>query len=905
MEHDALTTTQLTVRESTILRLLEDLTARRLKGEDIPDEAIIADHADLMPELGDKLQALSSAERARRIAGDASRIDDSWTPNGAGDTLRDRATPFDRFRGYEVREVAGRGGMGVVYKALQTATNREVAIKVMFEGPLAASHHQERFEREARILAQLKHPNIVTVHDTGSSAGRFYLVMDYIDGKSLDAHMAEAKPPIRRTLELFAKICEAVSAAHLRGVIHRDLKPSNIRIEAGGEPQLLDFGLATVTSQDEGSVSSAHAMTMTGQFVGSLPWASPEQAQGASGAIDLRTDVYSLGVILYQLLTGRFPYSVVGNIRDVIDNILTADPGKPSTIDRQIDNEVETIMLKCLAKEPERRYQSAGDLARDVRRYLAGEPISAKQDSGWYLVRKAVRRYRVAVSVVAGFLFLSIAFSVTMSVLYRRAQNEAQRTRQTLEFLQDTLFAASSKRLGSDATLVEALDQAERDIATRFSSQPQIEAALRYTLGSAYETLWQKDRAVKHLRIARDLNSRTLGPEHAETMKCTVLLGMVLAELRQPEAVELQREALRVRLKRHGNQSELVAQSKSELAFSLFAAANPPRWEEAESYFQQALELYSQTLGPEHEDIARSLHEFAAMRQFEGKLEEAEHLFRRSLAMSRKLLGDDHQFVMECKRDFADVLKSLGKFDEAQSLMEQVLAGTSRLFGKTWVPFMLRQMASLQRAKGDLPAAEEMIRKALAVDCEQLADRHPDQAERLMGLAGSLLAYEAPPVGRHVADSASPTTTHPPYCQAVVAMSELGQHPHPLPATFTDLVAIIEDRYTADEAEPLLRECVDVLEQSGSQPTWFAPHAMSAHGRCLIELGRYGEAETVLTGAYTTLSDTLGESHARTTGAIECLINLYEQTGRPDMSAEYRRLWDRLSSQAAPESTAD
>ncbi len=852
MEHDASPAAELTIRESTILKLLEDVTARRMSGEDVHDKTVIADHPDLMPELGERLQALRAAERARAIAGDTSWRDAPSARGGSQNAFGDQPLPFDSFHGYEIREVAGRGGMGVVYRAMQIATNREVAIKVMYEGPLASSQHHARFEREARILAQLKHPNIVTVHDTGSSGGRFYLVMDYIGGQALDAYMADRKPSIRETLELYAKICEAVAAAHLRGVIHRDLKPSNIRIAPDGEPHLLDFGLATVTSQDGDSIVSSCTMTMTGQFVGSLPWASPEQARGTPGAIDLRTDVYSLGVILYQLLTGRFPYAVVGNIRDVIDNILTADPAKPSTIDRRVDNEVETIVLKCMAKEPERRYQSAGELARDVRRYLAGEPISAKQDSGWYLLRKAVHRHRVAAGVIAGFLVLSVAFGVTMSVLYRRAQLETRRTRQTLGFLQDTLFAASSKRLGSDATLVEALDLAAERVETEFAGQPEIEAALRYTLGSAYETLWQKETAVHHLRIARDLNRQVLGPEHPDTIRCMVHLGMVLAELQDAEAVELQREALRVRLDRYGDQHRLVAQSKSELAFALFIAASPPQWEQAERYFQEALETYSQTIGPEHEDIARSLHEFAIMRQFEGRIEEAERLFRQSLAMSRSLLGDDHQFVVECMRDFSDVLQRLGKFDEAESMLQQVRARTARLFGRTWLPLVVGQLASLQRAKGDLAAAELTIREALAAECEQLAGSCPGQAERLERLAESLMAYEPlapagpdslPPEARAEwnpdlsgaranalspeprasarADSRIPEQGKgqtPPYCQAALAISELSQAPQPAAALFTTLVAIIKDYYSPDDAERLLSECVDVLGQAGLKP---------------------------------------------------------------------------------------
>jgi WD40 repeat protein len=347
----------------------------------------------------------------------------------------------DSIPGYEILREIHRGGQGVVYQAVQKSTNRKVAIKVMREGPFAGTGDKARFEREVQILGQLQHPNIVAVHDSGSAAGSFYFVMDYISGQPLDVYLAGAaekehgakgsKGPgrvglsIDSTLKLFAKICEAVNAAHLRGVIHRDLKPGNIRIDAQGEPHVLDFGLAKVAGGPMG-LGELAAMTLTGQFVGSLPWSAPEQAEGAPSKIDTRTDVYSLGVVLYQMLTGKFPYEVVGNMRDVLDRIMNAEPVKPSTLGgasasrRRINDEVETIVLKCLSKERERRYQTGGELARDIQHYLAGEAIEAKRDSAFYMLKKQLRRYKGPAAVAATFVVLLVAFGISMSVLAAR-----------------------------------------------------------------------------------------------------------------------------------------------------------------------------------------------------------------------------------------------------------------------------------------------------------------------------------------------------------------------------------------------------------------------------------------------------------------------------------------------------
>jgi len=348
-------------------------------------------------------------------------------PRTRAPSEEDLLPPADSFPGYEIIREIHRGGQGIVYQAIQKTTKRKVAVKVLHMGPFAGSRGRARFEREVAILAQLEHPNIVSVLDSGvtsEAAGKqcFY-VMDYVSGQTLDAYLSSsASKPIQDILELFLKICDAVNAAHLKGITHRDLKPSNIRIDHSGEPHVLDFGLAKiVTGEVTESAEHPEMMSMTGQFIGSLPWASPEQAEGAPSKIDIRSDVYSLGVILYQLLTGgKFPYQVIGNMRDVMDNILRAEPARPSTVRRQINDEVETIVLKTLQKERDRRYQSAGELAKDIKRYLTGQPIEAMRDSGWYMIRKAVRRHKLGFG--AGAALLAVIVGVSAYAYYNGVQ---------------------------------------------------------------------------------------------------------------------------------------------------------------------------------------------------------------------------------------------------------------------------------------------------------------------------------------------------------------------------------------------------------------------------------------------------------------------------------------------------
>lgn len=392
---------------------LEGFLDRRSANPEYTDAAssLLSHHLEICPRCRRRSENLEQDHALLAALADAHVTASAPRPRERSKTTSPLAT--DATPGYEILSEIHRGGQGVVYRAVQKATKRTVALKVLLQGSFASVRQRQRFEREVDLAAGLRHPNIVTLYDSGVAPdGNLFFAMEHIEGMALDRYIRDRREGLRgddphvlkETLGLFSKLCDAVHHAHQHGIIHRDLKPSNILVDAEGEPHVLDFGLAKITDPEQ--IAKASLMTLTGEFMGTLAYAAPEQTRGDPTLIDVRTDVYALGVLFYEMLTGHLPYRVAGAMADVLSAIAEAEPEPPGAWYRgnavtatvaafapiKLDHEVETIVLKTLSKDPARRYQSAEALRVDIEHYLAGEPIDAKRDSFWYVAGKKLKR---------------------------------------------------------------------------------------------------------------------------------------------------------------------------------------------------------------------------------------------------------------------------------------------------------------------------------------------------------------------------------------------------------------------------------------------------------------------------------------------------------------------------------
>lgn len=690
-------------------------------------------------------QGAESAER--RKGADAEREE-------SGDARRGYSHPLIVIEGFEILEEIGRGGMGVVYKAQEKDPPRTVALKVLLEGPFASEASKRRFEREVELAAQLEHPNIVTMLESGIASGRHYFVMQLVDGRRLDEYMVAHDVSIDDKLRLFSKICQAVNYAHQRGIIHRDLKPSNILIDQDGAPKILDFGLAKVVDPDEPGAGPT-LLSLTGQVMGTLPYMSPEQATGALRDIDIRTDVYSLGVILYEMLTGEYPYKVVGQMADVLKNIVEAEPKKPSTIRRQINDEVETIVLKALAKEKERRYQSAEALGRDVGQYLRGEAIDAKRDSGWYVFKKTVRRYKAPVAVVVAFVAVLGAASVVSRIQYSkaeaaraetaherdkaiRARNASDKARTdadaVTDYLADWLSSVDPEKQGIDVTLREMLDQASKTIGEKFADKPLIEARLRHTIGWTYRGLGLYDKAEGHLADAAVLYRREKGPRHPNTLSALNAFAVVLVDRGDYTSAAARFKAVfEIRRRVLGEEHNRTLESMNNLAGALLQIA---KYAEAEAMYRKALEIQHRVLGEEHPLTLRTMSNMALVLGRQGKYVEAEELSRRTLAIRRRVQGEEHPRTLISMERLAGSLGNQGKYAESEALFRKTLQIRRRVLGPEH-PRTLHQMSSLARVlfnRGEYAEAEELSRRTLAIQRRVLGDEHPATLDSMSNL---------------------------------------------------------------------------------------------------------------------------------------------------------------------------
>jgi hypothetical protein len=487
---------------------------------------------ELLESVGHVLQREAKDKKVRQ-AGSSGNTDE------AGRAAAYPILPPETIQGYRILEELGRGGMGVVYRAVQLSTKRTVALKVMLDGPFASVTSRRRFEREVELAASLSHPGIVTIHDSGLCHGRYYFAMDLIEGQRLDRFVRDRPLAVRERLALVGRICEAVQYAHQRGVIHRDLKPSNILVDDRGQPHVLDFGLAKTLGTEH---ADSAQVTLLGHTPGTPAYMAPEQTEGSVVDVDTRTDVYALGVILYELLTDRPPYTVKGPASEVMRNIRQAEPARLRAFVRDLDRDVETIALKALAKDKGQRYQSAGDLAADINHYLSGEAIGARQTGAAHLLWKAIRRHRRLLSLLG--LGLLLAVSVAAGVAWRvratdhanllqrilglKVQATASMTAEDYQVAED-LYTSVLALDASDAEAKEGLARARQgfDIQSTGTTARKYLAEGRFdvALGAGLNSLkrYPDDAVLKHLvREAKGTATLTLKFDLGTVAKATL-----------------------------------------------------------------------------------------------------------------------------------------------------------------------------------------------------------------------------------------------------------------------------------------------------------------------------------------------------------------------------------------------
>ncbi|HEY7387980.1 MAG TPA: serine/threonine-protein kinase, partial [Bryobacteraceae bacterium] len=589
----------------------------------------------LISELYDAAAAMDPAERTRFIeercgSDDAMRRelmdafrDGGSTLAGVVEKAAAGVSGGDPWAGrrlgqYQILQMVGEGGMGAVYQAEQDHPRRIVALKVIKSG-LASAELLRRFERESEALARLQHPGIAQIYEAGAAETGFgqqpYFAMEFIHGVPLREYAETRKLGTRQRLELMAKVCDAVEHAHQRGIIHRDLKPANILVDESGQPKILDFGVARATDSD----AQATRQTDVGQLIGTLAYMSPEQVTADPLDLDTRSDVYALGVILYELLGNRLPYELSQHLHEAVKTIREQDPTRLSAISRSYRGDVETIVAKALEKDKTRRYASAAELANDLRRYLADQPITARPASTGYQLRKFARRHKAlvgATGVVFAVLIAGIVATTREAVRARRAELSAEAVS---DFLQNDLLAQASasmqasptRKADPDLKVRTALDRAAARIGGKFAGQPEVEASIRDTIGQTYQDLGLFPEARAQLERALLLERKTLGAEDPKALKILSHLGRTaILQGKYPEAETLLSRALEIQRRVLGLQNTETLYSLSNLAATYTLEG---KYAQAEGLSNQTLSIRRRLLGPEHPDTLSALNNLLSL----------------------------------------------------------------------------------------------------------------------------------------------------------------------------------------------------------------------------------------------------------------------------------------------------
>jgi eukaryotic-like serine/threonine-protein kinase len=646
---------------------------------------------------------------------------------------------------YRVIRLLGEGGMGAVYEAEQDQPRRRVALKVI-KAAWASPTMLKRFELESQSLGRLHHVGIAQIYEAGSAETPFgvqpFFAMELIQGQPLVEYADARKLDTRQRLALMIQVCEAAQHAHQNGIIHRDLKPGNILVDESGQPKILDFGLARVTDSD----AQATRQTDMGQLLGTLAYMSPEQVLADPLGIDTRSDVYALGVILYQLLASRFPYPLPREIHEVVQTIRNVDPAPLSSVNNAYRGDIETIVAKALEKDRERRYASAADLAADIQRYLNDQPIAAKPASAVYQLQKFARRHKTIVASAAAVLLalvLGIIASTWEAVRARRAEATAKQESAIAlavnEFLQKDILGQASaynqSKPDPDLKVRAALDRAAQNIQGKFDKQPDVEASIRDTIGKSFHDLGLYPEARAQFERVLELDRRVYGSEHPKTIGTMLSLAATEeAEGKYPEAEAMDKQVLNLSRRVQGPGHPATIRAMNRLA-SVYDYEG--KYADGEVIASQAVALSRQTNGPESTDTLNSMFFLAILYYEEGKFAEADSLGNQLVEARRRVLGPEHPDTLSAMNNLAATYAEERKLDESIALNKQIVEIRTRVLGPEH-PDTLDSTVNLafdNRVQHKYAEAEALDRKVLEIQRRVLGPEHPLTLRSMHNLA--------------------------------------------------------------------------------------------------------------------------------------------------------------------------
>ncbi|MFO0830600.1 MAG: serine/threonine-protein kinase [Phycisphaerales bacterium] len=698
------------------------------------------------PEAAEELSSLLSFHEDTRgiLDRSVSGVAASLTPTGMEPPVQHGPAPTRVGKFQVVREL-GRGGMGVVYEAVQDFPKRTVALKLV-RPEFVTTTLTRRFSHEAEALAMLQDPGIAALYEAGfaeQSPGvrQPYIAMEMVAGQSLTTYARSRELSVRDRLSLLARVADAVDHAHKRGVIHRDLKPGNIVVTDSGQPKVLDFGVARLTAQD----SAATIQTSAGQIVGTLGYMSPEQVEADPRKIDARSDVYALGVLLFELLAGKPPVEVVGlSVAQAVTKIREQEPALLGRLDATLRGDVEAIVAKAVEKDQARRYQSAGELAADIRRYLSDEPVLAHPQTAWYQATKFARRHRAFVASIAAVMTVLVVGIVATAwqahaanVAREQAQKEKVRAEEesatataVLQYFIDLLHQGHPEYTkGNDPTIGQLVKQSAPGVEKSFEKQPRVRYELHGVLGSVFAATgdlehsaeqyseqlalagevfpdqpghWVNDaaslgdtysdmddfaKAEPLLREAVRVGREKLGPDHDETVWAEICLAHLLDKMdKDAEAEPLVRHALAVRERLFGPTDRRTLVAVNQLALTLQDLERP---QEAEPFARRNMDATVEQLGADHPDAIAARANFARLLMTNDKAEESIALLEPTVADARRTLGPTHPMTLAAAVGMATTLSSAGRQADAIPYFEEALSGYKATIGAEHIDALL------------------------------------------------------------------------------------------------------------------------------------------------------------------------------------------------------------------------